>query len=206
VEKIRNRIIVILFIAATILLWSGSVSWSARAVTVIGGPENNEPGKTLTIPTLVKLPMPGSVGEKTYLGLSGSADFKIATIKAPILIIEIFSFYCPHCQMMASKVNELYQKIQANPDTRDKIKMIGIGVNNSKYEIDAFREKYGVPFPLVPDLSTDISIALGARGTPTFIGLNVNDTVSQRPFYFGEGGFEDVELFLSEITKLSGLK
>jgi thiol-disulfide isomerase/thioredoxin len=205
-RKNNSGVIVVPCIAVALFLLSQSVAWSARGVTAIGGAGNAEPVKSLTIPTSVELPMPGSAGEKTYLGLTGSGDFKIATIKTQVLIIEIFSFYCPHCQLMASQVNELYQKIQANPDIRDKIKIIGIGVNNSDYEVDSFREKYGVAFPLFPDRSTDISIELGARGTPTFIGLNVTDTASPRPFFFGEGGFQDAGEFLNEIIRLSGLK
>jgi thiol-disulfide isomerase/thioredoxin len=197
-----------LILVATVVLWflSGGVSHGDRAVTTIGDAANLEAGRKASIPTLIELPMPASEAEKNSLGLSGTGNFPIAAIKTQVVIIEVLSFYCPHCQRMASTVNELYQKLQEQPDLKDKIKIIGIGVSNSAYEIDSFRERYHVPFPLFPDPSADISLKLGARGTPTFIGLKVTDRVSPQPFFFEEGGFQDAQQFLTEIVKLSGLK
>lgn len=163
-------------------------------------------GYTHKVFPVLSLPMPQREAEKAYLGLSGSGDFKIGQIKAPILIIEIFSFYCPHCQIMAALVNEFYQKIQERPGMKEKIKMIGIGASNSAYEVDSFKERYQVPFPLFPDESLEIAQMLGVRGTPTFIGIKINGDGTQEQFYSREGGFEDVQQFLAEIIKLSGQK
>ena len=49
------------------------------------------------LPSIV-LQIPKSTEEKAYLGLSGSGTFKIPQIKADVVIIEIFSMYCPFCQ------------------------------------------------------------------------------------------------------------
>jgi thiol-disulfide isomerase/thioredoxin len=150
-----------------------------------------------------QLPAPISEAEKNYLGLSDDGDFNIGQIKAKVLIIEFFSFYCPHCQNAASIVNEVYQKIEQQSAIKGKIKIIGLGVANSDYEINSFREKYKVPFPLFSDKSMEKFKLLRARATPTFIGINLNENGSNEQFYFKEGGFEDSQKFLDEIIKFS---
>ncbi|MFH2046273.1 MAG: TlpA disulfide reductase family protein [Pseudomonadota bacterium] len=150
-----------------------------------------------------QLPAPSSKAEKKYLGLSDNMDFNIGQIKAKVLIIEFFSFYCPHCQRAASKVNEVYKKIEQQTALKEEIKIIGIGVANSNYEINSFKEKYKVPFPLFSDKSTQIFNLLHAKATPTFIGIKLNKNGPNEQFYFKEGGFEDSQKFLDEIIKFS---
>ena len=203
-EKCNRRIVCILFILLALFITENPSAWCAN-VTAFGNPMKSEPGKNTTIPEF-ELPMPRNEQEKHYLGLSGSGNFTIGQIKAQVLIIEVYSFYCPHCQRSADRVNELYQKIQERPDIRGKIKMIGIAVTNSAYEVDAYREKYSVPLPLFSDQNIEISDKLGVKGTPTFIGINLNDKGLSERFYFGEGGFEDAQQFLTKIIELSGLK
>ncbi len=84
--------------------------------------------------------------------------------------------------------------------------MIGIGAKNSAYEVDAYKERYHVPFPLFPDEDMAITEKLGVKGTPTFIGVKVDGKGLQKQIYFGEGGFQDNQKFLTEIVRLSGLK
>jgi len=151
------------------------------------------------------LPISGSEAEKGYLGLKGSGTFKVGQIRARVVIIEVFSFYCPHCQRSAAQINDLYRMIETRADLKGKIKMIGIGAKNSAYEVDAYKERYQVPFPLFPDEEMEITEKLGVKGTPTFIGVKVDGKGNQKQFYFSEGGFQDNQKFLAEIVRLSGL-
>lgn len=199
-----KRIARILFILLTMLITGNTPAWSAN-VTAVGNPVKSEPGNNAVLPAF-EMPMPVSDREKNYLGLSGTGNFTMGQIKAEVLIIEVYSFYCPHCQRSAAQVNELYQRIQKRADIREKIKMIGIAVTNGPYEVDSYRERYNVPFPLVPDKDTEISQKLGVKGTPTFIGIKLNSRGAPERFYFGEGGFEDTQQFLAKIIELSGLK
>jgi len=84
--------------------------------------------------------------------------------------------------------------------------MIGIAVSNSPYEVESYRDRYNVLFPLISDASTDISQKLGVKGTPTFIGYKVDGKGFQERFYFQEGGFDDAQQLLAKIIKLSGLE
>jgi thiol-disulfide isomerase/thioredoxin len=95
----------------------------------------------------MRLPPPPSADKQAYLGLSDSTSpFDPTTIPGQLLIIEIFSMYCPHCQREAPAVNRLYQAIETSEALRGKVKMIGIGVGNSAFEVDHFRKHYKIEF------------------------------------------------------------
>lgn len=154
----------------------------------------------------LELPIPQSEQDRAYLGLEGSGRFKLNQIKARILIIEIFNSYCPHCQHSAPLVNNLYRNIQERADLKDKIKIIGIGIGDNLNEINLFKQEYQVTFPLIPDQNSDIGNTFGVEGTPTFIGIRLNDQGLLEKFFFQKGGFEKAPKFLQEIIKQSGLK
>ncbi len=152
-----------------------------------------------------ELPPPANEADRKYLGLSGGGNFPVRQIKAQVVIVEVFSFYCPHCQRTAAQINDLYRMIEARADLKGKVKLIGIGAKNSAFEVDAYRERYHVPFPLFPDEEMVLTEKLGVKGTPTFIGIRMAENGAPRQFYFGEGGFADNQKFLTEIIRLSGL-
>ncbi len=152
-----------------------------------------------------ELPIPQDARAQSYLGLSGTGQFTIAQIKAKVVIIQIFSMYCPVCQKEASRVNKLYRTIQKRKDLKDKIKMIGIGTGNTPFEVGFFRKKYEVPFPLFPDENLSIHEILGELRTPYFIGVKINRDGSDEVFYSRLGQFRDVNSFLKRIVERSGL-
>lgn len=153
------------------------------------------------------LQAPKDSGQKSYLGLSWlGGKFTIPKIKADVVIIEIFSMYCPYCQAEAPKVNALYERIEADPALKGKIKLIGIGVGNSSYEVNVFKERYNVTFPLFPDGDFTIHKLMGEVRTPYFIGVRINKNGSHRVFFSKLGAFESVDQFLAQMVKLSGLR
>ncbi len=141
--------------------------------------------------------------EKAYLGLETMASFKLSKIKADILIIEIFSMYCPYCQKEAPAVNDLFKLIEQRSDLKDKIKIIGIGAGNSLYEINVFRDTYNVLFPLFADESYSIHKMLGEVRTPYFFVLKMNADGSNKIIYSKAGSIDDPEQFLDFILKES---
>ena len=152
-----------------------------------------------------ELPIPQDARAQSYLGLSGPGQFTIAQIEAKVVIIQIFSMYCPICQKEAFRVNKLYRNIQKRKDLKDEIKIIGIGTGNTVFEVGFFRKKYEVPFPLFPDEDLSIHRILGKLRTPYFIGVKINRDGSDEVFYSRLGQFKDVNSFLKRIVELSGL-
>ena len=152
-----------------------------------------------------KLPIPEDAGAQNYLGLSGTGEFTLSQIQAKVVIIQIFSMYCPVCQKEASRVNKLHRTIQKRKDLKDKIRMIGIGTGNTPFEVSFFQKKYEVDFPLFSDEDLSIHRILGELRTPYFIGVKINRDGSNEVFYSRLGQFRDVDGFLKRIIELSGL-
>lgn len=162
------------------------------------------PAEGSTLP-LIKLQVPKSPDEKNYLGLTGEGTFTIPQIKAKVVIVEIFSMYCPYCQREAPIVNELFNAIEKDQSLKGKIKIIGIGAGNTPFEVNVFRNKYQIPFPLFPDVDFTIHKACGEVRTPYFIGVKINEDGTHRVIYSRLGSIEDANQFLELILKLSGL-
>lgn len=146
---------------------------------------------------------PKSSGERQYLGLGGKDEFKLKEINADLLVIEVFSMYCPHCQAEAPTVNRLFTKLTKHPKLGTKAKFLGIGIGNTPYEVDVFRKRYRVPFPLIADPDFLLQEVAEERfQTPTFlvvkrIGPNRYDLAHVRVGKLGEP-----DEFLNKVTGL----
>jgi len=181
------------------------ISVLTLSLTHVTSAANAPPSKGGVLP-VINLPIPKSLDEKDYLGLSGAGQFKIPQIKAKVVIVEIFSMYCPFCQKDAPRINELYQMIESNPELKTKIKLIGIGAGNSPYEVSVFKKTYAVPFPLFPDKDFVIHKAYGEVRTPYFFAVKINDDGTHQVTHSQLGDFQGSEPFLELILKASGLK
>ncbi len=153
----------------------------------------------------IELQKPDNPSDLKYLGLSGSGLFKVQQIKADVVIIEIFSMYCPYCQAEAPNINNLYSLIDNNPSLKNKIKIIGIGINNSLFETDIFKKKYKVAFPLIPDGDFKLHKIIGEVRTPYFIVVKLKSGKAE-VIYSRLGVLENINTFLAQISKSAGLK
>ncbi|MDP2970526.1 MAG: redoxin family protein, partial [Deltaproteobacteria bacterium] len=168
-------------------------------------PANKPPAKGETLPVF-NLPIPKSSAEKGYLGLSGDGLFKIPQINTWVVIVAIYSMYCPYCQKDAPGINEFYNLIEKNSDLKNKIKMIGIGAGNTSFEVETYKKTYQVPFPLFPDKDLAIHKACGEVRTPYFIVVKINDDGTHQIVHAQLGNYPGAEPFLEIILKASGLK
>jgi thiol-disulfide isomerase/thioredoxin len=149
---------------------------------------------------------PEKPSEREYLGLTGEGPFKISQIKGDLAIVEIFSMYCPYCQKEAPIVNELYELINKNILLKNRIKIIGVGAGNTPFEVNVFRDKYSVRFPLIPDESFTVHKAVGEVRTPYFFVIDLNPDRAKRLVYSKVGSIHDANQFIENILHDSGLK
>ena len=162
----------------------------------------NTPAEGEMFPDL-KLPLPSKMQDREYLKID-RGPFLLSQIDTKVLIIEIFSIYCPICQKEAPVVNWLFRAISANPDIESRVKVLAIGAGNSLYEVDAFRNLFKVKFPLIPDGDFAVHRILGEVQTPYFFVLLKKPT-GMKVVYSREGGIEDAEAFLQLVRARAGI-
>ena len=152
-----------------------------------------------------ELEFPDGSSYQTYLNIS-SKKFNISDIKSDVVLVQIFSMYCPHCQKDAPNMNTFFNMIRNSEIYKDKIKLIGIGVGNSLFEVDFFRKTYSVEFPLFSDQDFKIHKLLGEVRTPYFIGIKRLKDGSNKVFLSEAGGDREPEQFLNQIIKQAQLQ
>ena len=156
------------FVAALILALTASTQ--ALAVEASEAPGAKPLAVGTTFPDV---PLIGPVSPElaTSLGLpSQTGPSPINTVAADVLVVEIFSMYCPFCQREAPTINAL-QALIDKQTLGGRIKLIGIGAGNSDTEVDIYRKKFNVPFALFSDADFAVHQRIGQVGTPFFYVL-----------------------------------
>ena len=190
----------IILLLCLMLIFSGFVNQPLHPQTTDSTPP--EAGVVLTM----SLPIPEKPEEQQYLGLGGKGTFTITEIRADVVILEIFSMYCPFCQREAPNVKALYGMIDQNEDLKNRIKIIAVGVGNSPFEVNTYKNAYAMPFPHFADPNFLIHDTLGRVRTPYFIVVKINRDGSPETIYSKAGTVGEPRTFLELITVESGLK
>jgi peroxiredoxin len=180
------RLVYCLFVTVCILI-EFSVNHASGAEAISCG---------MNIPE-VTLDVSDSAKKRQYLGIENLKSCNICQIPAKLVIIELYSLYCPVCQRQAPRANKIYKYIQQDPDLSRDIKMIGIGMGNNQKEINAYRMKFLVPFPLFADPQFDIHKKFGEPRTPYTILASSRGKV----LYAHYGEVKDIDDFLNLIRK-----
>lgn len=128
----------------------------------------------------VPLPAPFEPSQRSYLGLANNQPFTLSQVDANIVLVEMLNVHCPHCVRQTTPYNELYRKIEADPETRGRIKILGVAVANNDEAIDDFSVIYSVAFPVISDRHFKLHKALRAGPTPFSIYALRNHT--EEPF------------------------
>ncbi|MFP4315843.1 MAG: TlpA family protein disulfide reductase [Desulfovibrionales bacterium] len=177
------------FILALVLI---SMLGTAHAAQPGSYPEAGDP--------FPNLPLQGDISsaQQEFLGLQAEETRDLASIDADAVLIEFFSMYCPFCQSEAPDVNALFEMVESETFCRD-LKMIGIGVGNTQFEVDFFQNKYEVPFPLFTDQDFIVIDQVGQVGTPYFVLVELSDQGEHQTLLSNMGPFDSPETFLKEV-------
>jgi thiol-disulfide isomerase/thioredoxin len=131
-------------------------------------------------------------------GQLAGRTFAISQIKARIVIIEVFTIYCPHCQQEAPLVNKLYEFIKSNKLDRE-IKIIGVGYESSDFGLKVFRFTYGIQFPLFSDLQGATCKVLGAESMPSYYVVRLDKKSCAKIVYATVKSLTSPDDFLDKV-------
>lgn len=144
------------------------------------------------------LPVPQALAARQYLGLPDGIElFAPEQVAADIILIEIFSMYCPICQREAAGVNRLFDLITDRNDSAPRIKVLGIGAGNSDFEVEFFKSNYQITFPMFSDPKFIIHKKVKEVGTPHFFGLRKMPDSAAQLFFSHSGPINNPEDFLN---------
>lgn len=152
----------------------------------------------------LQLSMPEDAVQRSYLGLAAGPSFRLSDLTAEIVVIEIFSMYCPYCQREAPNVNRFHELVTKDSKAAERIRILGIGVSNSSYEVKVFQNQYAIKFPLIPDPDLTVHDQVGSVRTPHFFVLKRTPDGVQQVLYSESGGFGRPDAFLQLILEKAG--
>jgi peroxiredoxin len=136
---------------------------------------------------------------------AGKQSLGLRDLKAEGVLVLVFSMYCPYCQREAPLLNELYAKLVAQ-GLSSRIALLGVGAGNSDLEVDVFRKKYAIAYPLFSDADYALHKVLGNVGTPYHYVLKREPKGGYRVVGGLLGSFESVDAFLESVKTQLGVE
>jgi peroxiredoxin len=174
----------------------------SEADASVGAPERVEPADSSY--GSVDLSALSSKG-KQYLGLTDDTKPILRNVDADLIIVEFLTIYCPSCQIQAPVLNRLYSETLEDTGLQSRMKVMGIGLGNSKKEIDRFKQVRGVEFPILPDPKFEVYEKLSiSRRTPYTVMLKKDKAGNFVLVASHTGVIESYESYMSEIKMAMG--
>jgi len=104
--------------------------------------------------------------EQTYLGIQQKSSFTLNDIKGDIFVIEVFSTYCSSCFKNISIFNGAYAAIKTDPALEGAVRIFSIAIGNTKTEVEDYKKKYTIFYPILTDYEFTAHKALGNPRVP----------------------------------------
>jgi peroxiredoxin len=133
--------------------------------------------------------------ESTYLGLAKQGPFTLKDVKTPYVLVEQFNTSCPHCMHQAPIMNQLFDKVQADPQLKSKLKFMGVGEGNEATQLKMWKAFNKVPFALVPDPSNAWGKAVNFTPYPVTMVLDKTGKI----LFVHIGSFDNADEVLQKI-------
>lgn len=131
-----------------------------------------------------------------------ATPFHLSDIPAPYVLIYVFNVYCDVCGKDVPNANRVFEILDGR-GLSDRIKMIGLGLNNSLFEVNFFRNKFSVPMPAFPYPESGTKITRGKDGYPACILIRNRGGHPETVFHH-DGPVENGEAFAAHVLRSAG--
>ncbi|MBU4055552.1 MAG: hypothetical protein KKA41_14415, partial [Proteobacteria bacterium] len=110
---------------------------------------------------------------------------------------------CASCQKQAPVYNDLFDKIQSLPETKEKIKVLAIGVGNKNEHIQKYQDHFKAQYPIVEDPGLAIYNALGKSPVPLSLYVRLNKKDGKAVVVASHAGYlSDPEAMFTQLRSL----
>ncbi|MBA3028410.1 MAG: hypothetical protein FP816_06295 [Desulfobacteraceae bacterium] len=151
----------------------------------------------------IELSLPRASDYAEYLGVSGKTGFWVKDIQAQLVLVEIMNINCASCQKQAPVYNDLFDKIQSLPETKEKIKVLAIGVGNKNEHIQKYQDHFKAQYPIVEDPGLAIYNALGKSPVPLSLYVRLNKKDGKAVVVASHAGYlSDPEAMFTQLRSL----
>ena len=117
----------------------------------------------------IHLPNSLSQIEKKYLGLGEKKIFSLDEIKSDLIVVKYLNTNCPYCIKLLPVFNEIYQTLEQDSTLNGKIRIIGISTGDTLAEVEGFKRKHTIPYPILPDPEFKAHKAVGEPRVPFIV-------------------------------------
>lgn len=136
----------------------------------------------------------------SYLGIvQRSADFVLSDVRAEFILLKYYGEHCSQCVKEAPLYNRLFTMITQDDWLGPRMKMIGIGVGDSRRSVLRFRSAHGVAYPLLADERRTAFDSAGGGEIPLLYLLRVLPDARLQVLLYHEGHMQDLETLFTAI-------
>lgn len=114
---------------------------------------------------LLTLPAAAAGSPKVGDKFPNLADFQLEgalpDLKGKVVIVDLWASWCGPCKKVMPILAELHKELG------DQVVIIGVSLDETKADMDAYLKKAPVPFTIVRDPKSKLADTLGVNGIPT---------------------------------------
>jgi hypothetical protein len=152
----------------------------------------------------LRFEQPTDVAERKYLGFKKRTHkFRLADIDADYVLLDVIDGQCARCQHMAPKMRRVYRLIDKG-GLSGRIKVLGVATGNSLFVSMLFKDRYELPFPMVPDPLALARSRLEIEKTPHVALVRLRPD-GPEVVLSEHGVFESPEAFFDRICEAAGI-
>jgi len=107
--------------------------------------------------------------EKKYLGLGKKKTFSLDEIRADLIVVKYLNTNCIYCIKLLPTFNEIFQAVEQDTNLRGRIRFTAISAGDTSAEVEEFKKRYSIPYPIIPDPEFIAHKAVGDPRVPFIV-------------------------------------
>lgn len=118
---------------------------------------------------------PGDLAPDFRLASLEMSEIRLSDYRGQKVLLNFFTTWCVPCRLEMPGVQSQYEARR-----EDGWVVIGVDMFESREAVEAFREEFGLTFPIALDLNGNVSRTYEVRGTPTNIVIDEQGYIIER--------------------------